>query len=97
MWKEELEKMSVRIIHSTAYNPQSTGLLERAVRALKELLKKNTNLSQSHLSEDKGPAMTRFIGRGTKSNLPNSSDRSVDWRQQRDMRGEEKEKRVRKK
>ena len=69
--------------------------------------KKNTNLSQLQLSEivyakkckengDKGSAMTRFIGRGIRSKLPNSWDRSVDWRQQIEMRGEEREKRVRK-
>ena len=46
---------------------------------------------------DKGSAMTRFIGRGTRSNLPNSWDRSVDWRQLIELRGEEREKRVRKK
>ena len=83
-------------------------LVERAVRTLKELLKKNTNLSQLQLSElvyavngreerDKGSSVTRFMGRWTRSNLPNSWDRSVDWRQQIEMRGEEREKRVKKK
>ena len=46
---------------------------------------------------DKGSAMTRFIGRGTRSNLPNSWNRLVDWRQQLEMKGEERETRVRKK
>ena len=70
---------------------------------MNELVKENSNLSQLQLSElvyavncreegDKGSAMTRFIGRGTRRNLPNSWDRSVDWRQPIKMRGE-KEKR----
>ena len=46
---------------------------------------------------DKGSAMTRFIERGTRSNLPNSLDRSVDSRQHIEMRGKEREKIVRKK
>ena len=43
--EEELEKMGVQVIHSSAYNPQSMGLEERAVRTLTEVLKRNTNLS----------------------------------------------------
>ena len=84
------------------------GLVERTVRTLKDILKKNTNLSQLHLSElvyamnckeggDKGSAMTKFMGRGTRGNLPNSWDKSVDWKQQLKKRGEEREKRVKKK
>ena len=64
-------------------------VVARAVRTLKELLKKNTSLSQLQMSElvyavngaedgDKGSAMTRFIGRGTRSNLSNSWDISAD-------------------
>ena len=41
--------------------------------------------------------MTRFVGRGTRSNFPNRRDRSVDWRRQIEIRGKEREKRVRKK
>ena len=41
--------------------------------------------------------MTKFIRRGTRSNVPNSWDRSVDWRQQIEMKGEDREKIVRKK
>ena len=37
------------------------------------------------------------MGRGTRSGLPNSWDRSVDWRQQIERRGEEREKMVNKK
>ena len=60
-WQDELEKVGVSVIHS---------MVERSVRTLKELLKKNTNLSQLQLSElvencrengKKVSAMTRFI------------------------------------
>ena len=37
------------------------------------------------------------MGRGTRSGLPNSWNRSVDWRQQIERRGEEREKMVNKK
>ena len=38
-----------------------------------------------------GSATTSFMGRGTRTNLPKSWDRSVDWRFQIEKRGEEKE------
>ena len=50
-WQEVLEKISVSVLHSTTYNPQSMGLVERSMRTLKELLKKNSNLSQLQLKE----------------------------------------------
>ena len=31
---------------------------------------------------DKGSATTRFMGRGTRTGLPNSWERFVDWRSQ---------------
>ena len=46
---------------------------------------------------DKGSAMNRLIRRGTRNYLPNSWYRSVDWKQQIEMREDEREKRVRKK
>ena len=39
------------MLHSSAYNPQSMGLMERTVHTLKELLKKKFNLSQLQLAE----------------------------------------------
>ena len=50
-WEEELKKLGVKVVHSSAYNPQSMGLVERSVRTLKEILKKNGNLSQLQLAE----------------------------------------------
>ena len=66
----------VNVIHSSAYNPHSIGLVEQAVRTLKEILEKITNLSQLQLAElvyvvnsriqgEQRSAMTSFIGRGT--------------------------------
>ena len=28
-WEEELQKLGVKVVHSSAYNPQSMGLVER--------------------------------------------------------------------
>ena len=44
-WEEELGKLGVKVLHSSAYNSQSNGLVERSVRTLKEILAKNGNLS----------------------------------------------------
>ena len=41
--------------------------------------------------------MSRLIGRGTQGNLPNSWDRQIEWKQQVQMRGEQRQKRVNKK
>ena len=50
-WEEELDKLGVRVIHSSAYNSQSMGLVERSVQTLTEKLKKNKNITQLQLSE----------------------------------------------
>ena len=79
------------------------GLMKRAVQMLKELLRKKPNLSQLQLAElvyavncriqgKQGSAMSRFIGRGTRDNLPNTWDRQVEWKQQVQMRGEQRKK-----
>ena len=83
-WEEELKKLGVRVIHSSAYNSQSMGLVERSVRTLKEILHKNNNLSQLLLNEqiftvNCKDRMARFYGRGVRSGLPNSWERFVDW------------------
>ena len=36
---EELDKLDVRVLHSSVYNSQSMGLVERSVRTLKEILR----------------------------------------------------------
>ena len=82
-WEEELNKLGVRVMHSSAYNSQSMGLVERSVGTLKEILHKNNNLSQLLLNEqifafnlkedgERGSNNTRFYERGVRSGLPNS-------------------------
>ena len=44
--EEELKKLGVRVLYSSAYNSQLIGLVERSVRTLKKILHKNSNLSQ---------------------------------------------------
>ena len=94
--------------HSSCYNPSSMGLVERSVRTLKEILSKHgNNLSQLQLSEmvfavnsreqpNQGSAITRFLGRGIRGALPNSLNRSIDWQNQIQARGEARQNRVRK-
>ena len=83
------------------------GLMERSVRTLKEILRKNNDITQLQLQEhiyavnckeegETGLATTRFIGRGTRTGLRKSWEFFVDWREQIKKRGEQKEKRVQK-
>ena len=39
-FEQEMEDYCVKIIHSSAYHPQSQGLVERSVRMLKEIWEK---------------------------------------------------------
>ena len=84
------------------------GLVERSVRTIKEILKKNGHLSQLMLDEQvfainaredgiTGSNNSRFYGRGVRSGLPNSLDRFIDWKEDIKKRGELKEKRFLKK
>ena len=101
-WEQELNKIGIKVLHSSAYNSQSMGLVERSVRTLKDILHKNGNLSQLMLDEQifavnskddgvTGSNNTRFYGRGIRSGLPNSFERFVDWQQDIKRRGEIKE------
>ena len=76
---------------------------------LKDLLKKSgSSLSQLQLDElifevnsreeqgDKGSAMARFLGRGLRNKIPNSVDRTVNFKELIRRRREEREKRVKK-
>ena len=108
-WANELKKRGVHVSHSSCYNPQSMGLVERSVRTLKEILnKEGNNLSQLQIAEmvfainsreqqDQGSAITRFLGRGVRGNLPNSIDRSSNWEENVQTRAEKRQARVNKK
>ena len=95
------------MIHSSSYNSQSQGLVERAVQSVKNLLKKASGrLTQLELSEmvfalnakesNTGSNLSRFMGRGLRTHLPNSLDRSVNFRELIKERRIAREKRVRK-
>ena len=88
-WENELNKLGIQVLHSSAYNSQSMGLVERSVRTIKEILKKNGHLSHLMLDEQvfainakedgiTGSNNSRFYGRGVRSGLPNSLDRFID-------------------
>ena len=107
-WETELNKLGIQVLHSSAYNSQSMGLVDRSVRTLKDILHKNGNLSQLMLDKQifavnakddgvTGSNNSRFYGRGVRSGLPNSLDRFVDWKQDIEKRGEIKERRYLKK
>ena len=49
--KEGLRGLGIKLVHSSSYNPRSMELAERSVRSIKNLLKKNTRLSQLELDE----------------------------------------------
>ena len=106
-FEQEMENYGVKIIHLSAYHPQSQGLVERSVRSLKEILAKSEtkNMSQTELNErlyalncveqgEQGSAMSRFLGRATRTMIPNSLRRAIDLRRQIQRRGEQIEKRV---
>ena len=49
--EKRMAKFGVKLIHSSSYNPQSDGLVERGVRSLKHLLKGSGLLNQLQLQE----------------------------------------------
>ena len=101
-----MAKFGVKVIHSSSYNPQSNGLVERGVRSLKHLLKRSGPLNQLQLQEllycvnareqaqGAGSPLARFLGHGVRSALPNSLDRSCNWRKLMEKRTEQHQKRV---
>ena len=107
-FRKECWDLGIEVIHSSSYNSQSQGLVERAVQSVKNLLKKSSGkLTQLELSEmvfalnakesETGSNLSRFIGRGLRTHIPNSLDRSVNFRELIKERRLAREKRVRKK
>merc|ERR1712240_553419 len=107
-FRKECWDLGIEVIHSSSYNSQSQGLVERAAQSVKNLLKKSSGkLTQLELSEmvfalnakesEMGSNLSRFIGRGLRTHIPNSLDRSVNFRELIKERRLAREKRVRKK
>ena len=82
---KQLRLLGVKHTHSSAYHPQSNSLAERAVQSLIGSLKKSSErLTKLHLDEivfginsttsqeATGSANDRFMGRSTRTLLPNS-------------------------
>ena len=40
VFEKELEELGVKVMHSSAYQPQSQGLVELSIKTLKEILDK---------------------------------------------------------
>ena len=87
---------------------KSSSLHLELISSLEILEKsKNKNMSQTTLNEhlyalnclengEQGSAMSRFLGRATRTMILNSLRRAIDWRRQIQLRGEQVEKRVQK-
>ena len=100
--------MGIEVVYSSAYNPSSNALVERSVRTLKDLLKKVGPVSQLQLrelifcansreqEEGQGSPISRFLGHGVRSNLPNSVNRNVNWNFLMSIRASQHQKRVNK-
>ena len=103
--KEGLQGMGIQLVHSSSYNPRSMGLAERSVRSIKNLLKKNSRLSQLELDEmvftintnqqgaNQGSSLERFLGRAINTALPNSLAKTFVFQEAIKARAEIREKR----
>ena len=107
-FKEEMKGLGIGVVQSSNYNPSSNALVERSVRSLKEILNKGGRMSDLQLRElifcvnsreqegGKGSPLSRFLGHGTRSYLPNSLDRNINWAHLMQIRAEQHQKRVEK-
>ena len=105
-FKEELEKMGIKLNHSSCYSPQSNSHAERFVRTCKEIMQKNKNLSQLELDEymlcinsqiqpeGQFSAVDRFLGRSVMNFIPNSFNDQFVWEDAIKARSQAREKRV---
>ena len=105
-FQQEMKALGICVKHSSGYNPSSNGLVERSVRSLKEVLNKCGNVNALQLKElmfcvnareqegGKGSALSRFLGHGTRSYIPNSMDRNLNWSHLMQIRAEQHQKRV---
>ena len=92
-FSEECLKHGMRVEHSSAYNPSSQSAVERSVQSLKHLLKRSAHMNQLQINEcifainsrvqpdGCGSHIARFFQRDVRCHgLPNSLDRSIDYR-----------------
>ena len=105
-FEKELKALGIDVNHSSAYNPSSNALVERAVRSLKSLLNKCGTLTQLQLRErvfctnsreqegGQGSPVSRFLGHGVRTGLPNSVDRNLNWAHLMEIRAQQHQKRV---
>ena len=105
-FKEELEKMGIKLNHSSCYSPQSNSHAERFVRTCKEIMQKNKNLNQLELDEymlcinsqiqpeGQFSAVDRFLGRSVMNFIPNSFNDQFVWEDAIRARSQAREKRV---
>ena len=74
-FEQKMKELGVSVIHSSAYNSQSNGLVERGVRSLKHILNRSGRLSELQLHKimflinareqpgGVGSPSSRFLGR----------------------------------
>ena len=105
-FKNEMRNIGIEVIYSSSYNPSSNGLVERSVRTLKQLLKKCGPINQLQLREmifcsnsreqegGQGSPLSRFLGHGVRTGLPNSLDRNLNWNHMMSIRAEQHQRRV---
>jgi hypothetical protein len=103
-----MKNIGIEVVDSSAYNPSSNGLVERSVRTLKQLLKKCGPINQLQLREmifcsnsreqegGQGSPLSRFLGHGVRTGLPNSLDRNLNWNHMMSIRAEQHQRRVEK-
>ena len=90
-FEKQMAELGITAIKSSCYNPESNGGAERSVKLLKDQLKKGGGqLTQLQIAEllfavnsrdqgSQGSPISRFLGQGTKSLIPNSLNRSFCW------------------
>ena len=95
---DRLKDLGIDMIYSSAYNPSCNALVERSVRNLKELLKKCGPLTQLQLREmifcsnsreqegGQGSPLSRFLGHGIRTGIPNSVYKNINWTHLMDFR-----------
>ena len=107
-FESEINALGMEVLYSSAYNPASNGLVERAVKTLKDILKRCGKLTTLQLKEmifcsnsreqvgGAGSPFSRFMGHGVRGGVPNSFDRSINWENLMKIREDEHDRRVQK-